>query len=539
MLGLNQEGRSASIRVLVPLGLAYFLVQLLVAFYHMGGGDEGTWLYHGYMVFRGYWPVFDFLTQHPVGSSLPYAAIFHLLSPSWEAARFLSALFCFGATVMASLVVWRRQGWPFALVTFLILALNVSYQSRTIQVYSMSPMTFGLMASYFCLLFPDRVRLGHFILAGLFLGFAGAARLPALALGLIIAVFALYQSGPSLGRRIGNVFAAGLAALVPLIPEIKTLIADPTLYLYHRWGSTSDVVTLRLASYGIEPTTTNWIKVVLRGWADYLTLGGFYAPHQNTWVTLLLGGIVLLALVFGQAGRRLSTTTLWAILFCIAGVLAGSISWLLVATGAYLSFTYPILAVVIGSLMGDLWRVLPPARRRPVALAAALILLPYTAMGLGHGVWQVMFRNNGGFTQPTTIAAAACWVRDDVRPDQPVFSAWPGELVLAERMMPRGLEAADILKDWYSLTDEQVDRLRIPRLSQLRTWLKSGAIPFLLDDNVKDVFERAELGNVWADMEAQYTLYGTVGGGVFPLRVFTHHSVDASSLPPLPRSVCA
>lgn len=534
----TDHGHSIASGAVIAGAAIYFLLQLLIAFYHMGGGDEGTWLYHAYLVSHGYWPVFDFMTQHPIGSSLPYAAIFHLLPPSWEAGRLLSTVFCFGSTILASMVVWRHHGPRFGLLTFLILALNVIYQSRAVQVYSMTPMTFGLTASFFCLVYPARAGLGHFILAGLFLGFAGAARLPALALGLMIAIFALCQTDRPWSRRLLHVVAAALAALIPLIPEIRTLAADPSVYFYQRWTSTSEVVKSKLVMWGMELNQTpgGWLLVVIRGWGHHLTLGGFYAPFQNSWVTLLLAGTGTLLIATRRAARGmgLSSTTLWSLSFCLANMLAGSVGWLLISSGSYLSFTYPFLAASAGCLAGDLWRRLDRRRRRLVNIAAVVLLVPYSAMGIAHGIWQLTFRNNGGFTQPTTIAAAACWLREASHPDQPILSAWPGALVMAQRMEPRGMEAAGVLKDWYGLGEDHAGRLGILPLSQVAPLLRSGTVPIILDDNVKDIFEREIFGNIWSEAEANYTAAGIIGGGAFPLKVYVHHSVDPATLPPLP-----
>jgi hypothetical protein len=519
-------------RPIPAAGIAvYVLSVVLVSFYQIGGADEGVWLYASWLVSQGRMPVLDFLSQHPVGAFLPYAAAMRLLSPGIEAARLVSAGFACATTLMAAALVWRWAGRRAGAVTFVLLACNVGFQWTQMSVYSVSPMAFGLTAAVFCLLWPRRVTIGHALLAGLAIGIAGAARLPACAEGLAVAVFLLAQRDRPAAWRLGAVAAAGAMAVVPLIPEIVTFAKAPDLFMFQRWEIIRGYLALVLGDMNMEPTPWNWMWTAIAGWPAFLWSGSFHAPHQNAGIAVL-GAAALLGVVrHGKAA--VSERTAWSLFFLAAAAALANIGWLVLLNSFYLVFLTPLLAIAIGFLAGDVLRAW--GNRRWVAAFGLAVLAPYCAMGVAHGAWQVLLRHNGGFTMPTTQAAAACWLRAAVPPGRAVFAAWPAALPAAGRMLPAGLESAGVSKAWYYLDPEVSDRIGLPSRARLASLFASGEVPVILDDTVIDILDRPYMPGLISVIDANYTGIGAIGDGRFAIRVLVHRSVDAAGLPPLPR----
>ena len=527
----------------------YFLLTVLVGWFHTLHGDEGLWLYQIGLLSKGLLPGLDFVSQEPFALFAPYALALRLLSPSVEAARLVQAIVMTCGNGAIAWFMWRRRGHVAGMATFLLLALNVSYAADAVVFTSQAIAYIAVTVSFVVVMTPQRADWPHYLGAGLLMGFAVAARHPLGLASLALAAHAVWGGGN--GRRITlrgltNVTVVASAAVLMCLPDLLIVLKNPQQLQFVRLGAAGEMSRLYELREGWGDGPPFQVEVVsrLHTLIDYFTLSTYHDIGQN----LLLPLCFAVWAAGAVAGRwrgvfvlpPVSSEVRWAALFALPIVLAYlAAPWSFQVPG-YLVATYPLSVVMMVSLVGDMLAALrsgsSPSAYKWAKAAVVFLVVIHSGQGLAHGAWQVLFRNAESLGQPMTVAKMACWVEKSLAPDEQLLVLHPIVALLARRDIPPGLEPGGQLKYWYRFTPEKVASLPLASPQSLRSIVAEGKVPLVIDDSqFAGLHQRLDVLADFYDLLAQrYERLGDVGGTMFPETIYVRTDWLASRTEPLP-----
>lgn len=531
---------------------AYFLLTMLVGWFHTLHGDEGLWLYQIGLLAKGLLPGVDFITQEPLGLFGPYALAIALISPSVEAVRLVQVLLMTIGNGAVAWLAWTRWGRMAGIAAFLLLAFNVPYATDSVVFTSQASAYLAIAVIFVILMAAPRPNWRHYLIAGLLIGFAIATRLALALVALSVAAHAMMSArghADALRRGLGRATIAAIAAIIVCLPDVLLVAKSAQNQIFMRFGAAgamSRIYELR-EGWTAGPPLSVEIKARLATIADYLTLSVYHDVGQN----LLLVVILAASLGYALAARALprlprlgwpDREIRWAALF-ILPILAGyaAAPWSFQVPG-YLIATYPLSVIIMvglgATLVARLQAAGPDFARPRQWMKAGIILLVglHTLQGVAHGAWQVLFRNAASLGQPLTVARLACWVEEATSPDEQILSLHPILAMLSHRRVPTGLEAGAQLKYWYQFPTEKTGSLPLMSPESLRSLIAQESVPVIVDDSqFESVYLRVpQLAGFSALLADHYINVGRFGGELFPMTVHVSKRWLARRPAPLP-----
>jgi hypothetical protein len=368
--------------------------------------DEGFWLYTSWRFAEGDLPYRDFALPHMPLASLYYAGAAKIFGPSLYALRGMNvALFALSAAFLGLAVARRfgRQASFFAVVFFASSSLTLTW---LVPVKAYAPAAAALTGAVAAWLWPgdaEKTALSRALVIGVLLGAATVARLT-LAAVLPAAALAVWFSSPSgPGRRAAAVGAlcVGFLATTPVILYFRAAAGDA--FTFNVWG------------------------------IHKLFLGGGATGRWAAALSLLLPPdpailIVAAFLALKTERRRILAFPLAAgVLILVAHFLPGS------SQRQYFVLAVPPLAAAAGVGAAWLWR-----RKKAVAVA---VVAAGAVVGAGRPAAKIAFdRAHKELVGPAEVYAAARLLADATRPDEEIYTAWPGYAALARRQVLPGWE---------------------------------------------------------------------------------------------------
>lgn len=541
---------NVSPKLLIAGGVVYFLLLLVLGFYHTFHGDEAMWTYQAALVREGLLPSYDFFTQEPWAMFAPLSGLFALLGDSIEAARLLMAVMGFAANAMVTALVWRYRGAWAAAAVFSLLALNVDYLATMVTYNSQSPSIFGLVGAWFFILFPRRPDWRHYAVSGLFLGFAIASRLPVALAALMVAAHAVAPHAYAdpdapwqFRRALANLTAATGAALLVCLPDLWIVSLDPERVFFARIVSVNEWIKI---NRGIEGeglfSHDPWAR--LEAYAGYFTHRGYHAVYQNMVFPIAVGAALAIGLAAratrrplaarDEAGKR-SGDLGWTIGFAVMVVAGYSLSWILLPSYYISAFPFfAVITVICGqSALRRARQTGRLAGQAAMAVVAGLLVL-HGVQGLAHWAWQVGLRHTASLGQPLSVNRLACWIERATGPDDRILDFYPLNALAAHRRLPLGFEASVQMKNWYALTPESQKLIRAITLNELIALVAEAQVPMVIDNNVASSLTDPFMPNFRNDLERNYVLVGRVGGTVAPQDVWVERRWLDQKQAPLP-----
>jgi hypothetical protein len=383
-----------------------FVVAVAQIWYRPVDRDEGFWLYTSWRFAEGDVPYRDFALPHMPLASLYYAGAVKIFGPSLYALRGLNvALFALSAAFLG-LALARRFGGSasfFAVVFFASSSLTLTW---LVPVKAYAPAAAALTGAVAVWLRPadaEKTALGRALVIGVLLGAATLARLT-LAATLPAAAFAIWFSSSSRpGRRAAAVGAlcVGFLATAPVILYFRAAAGDA--FSFNVWG------------------------------IHKLFLGGGETGRWAAALSLLLPPdpaiLIVAALLALRTERRriLAFPLAVGVFILVAHFLPGS------SQRQYFVLAVPPLAATAGVGAAWLWR-----RKKTITLVAVAAA---AFLGAGRPAAKVAFdRAHKELVGPAEVYAAARLLADATRPDERIYTAWPGYGALSRRRVLPGWE---------------------------------------------------------------------------------------------------
>lgn len=506
----------------IPFAIgAYFLLVWLVGQYHILHGDEAMWVYQASLVRRGMLPSYDFFTQQPWGLLAPLAGFFSVFSQSLEADRLMMALMAVGGNVMVTAVMWRHRGGRAAAAVFSLLALNVDYMSTMAAFNSMAPSIFALVAVWFCLVFPRRADWRHYAVAGLFLGFAIASRLPMALAALVVVAHAMRRVEGTpwrLRHAAAKTAVAGLCALIMCLPDLWILSLDPAKVLFARVLSVNEIFKqVRGLETSSTISTDIWPRLqVVR---DYFIERAYFAFYQNMIFPLAVTAALALSAA-SRLGRRGAALGMagpdftWSLAFLAATVAGYSVSWILLPS--YFVSAYPFFAVVAVICGQAVLKRAVEAGRGPGRAATALVvavLAVHGLQGILHGAWQLGLRRTGSMGQPLSVIPMGCWLERATDPGDRILDFGPVNTMIAGRQVPDGFEPAAQMKNWFWLDPKVSKQIHAISLGDFQQLVRGAIVPVVIDSEAARSVTNLYFPDYRAALERNYRHVGSLGGG--------------------------
>lgn len=461
----------------------------LLSLYRTGSSDEGAYHYQALHLAAGNVPVIDYFTSHAIWAYLPFAAVASLLGPSLEAGRLFAALSVAATVAMVTSMASRHYGKEIGLYAFVLMAFSWTWIENNLEIRHSAVANLALIAAVFVFIRFHRSPLLRLALAGFCIGIMVNSRAVLLPLGIVVLALAY------LSRRQWNldipaarflvVFAA--AGLVPSIPSILILAADPDAFLFnyllHRVAWTAELAGER-----------TWVEATVWFVSDRAgAVRAFFSPNEIANVLILFPLVAAVAAFLVPLARRRQAAALFAgpIPMFSAVVLAGVFASYSLAdrfATSYLHHWIPFLALLGLGAYANGAAAIP--RLRWIVRGAILVtaLLTFAQFGANTAVSTVL-RGDPFHKRPMEVARLACWI-DRNLPGDAVVMDYLGAVVAASgRTLPAGYEqgVGTMAFFWEQPYPEDIaTKFKILTLPHYVAMLESGAISAVITSGLAE-----------------------------------------------------
>jgi len=411
--------------------------------------DEGFWLYVPWRITEGDVPYRDFAFPHLPLGALYYAGLTLFWGPSLYLARNFNVVLVLLSTAT---VTWAflRRGTKGAAVAFPFLYLGSSLVlTWLVPAKAYAPACFALSVGVAAVISPrpeDRAGLLRAFVLGLALGAAATIRLQALTL-LPFGALVLWLDGrrEAYGRlRAVLLYLLGYLVVVPLIIYYRVSAGDAFVF---------NVLTIHTLFVGQK---------------------GIFGGRLYALIDLVIAADVVLLTAFALASLRTAKARAATGPFILAAVLV-LINFLPgTAQAQYFAVAVPPAAAAAAIGFAALYR-----NRRTVAL---LLIAVYVAFGAARPAAKIIFgRAHKEMVGSTEVYAAAELLRENIYPDDVVYTGWPGYAALAERRVMPGWELGYFTDRIGARCDEATrNRYHLVTYEETAERLASGEVEFAM-----------------------------------------------------------
>lgn len=392
--------------------------------------DEGYHLVAAWLIAHGKRPYLDFLFPQTPLNAYWNAFLLRTIRESWHVPHTAAALLTSGATVMASLHVYRRleasQSWRIAaaIVTAFTMELNVAvYEFGTLQAYGVC--LFMIVAAYILTVEsvdqPGALRPG---LAGLCTGIAASSSLLSAPVSPILLMWMIIVNRE--GRLVKKVLAWIAGVVIAFIPLIRLLIESPRQVIFG------------FLQYELLFRKVEWDDATIHNIGEAASFGD--SPQAVLLVLLAIAGLVLLRKRIPSARMK---SELWLCL-SLGFFLSAYLMTARPTFTRYYLMTVPFFS--IAAAVG-LYEVMSRLSTRPRPILGAAIICVITTYCLAASLFEQ--RDDLAWKDVEKTAAKV----KQVTPPNAVLLADEPVYFLLHRMPPTGMELEDSHKLRFSNAD--------------------------------------------------------------------------------------